>query len=275
MPTVGGIAKMDIFMRLPLGSTANQYGDENYNLDGSASSPASRLSARRRISTSSPAAFASQTSRPHFYHRRHPPARADGRQCPPRRAGAFGSVALVLLIACANVANLLLSRATGAPERGRHPHRLGRGWSRVMRQLLKRKPAAGNRGRHRRSRHCLRPVVAGATHQSRQHTQAGVHPHRWRRPRFHLRRRRSHRPALRTRARCPCPPHGSQLAAQSRRPLRPGRKRTRLDPRPSARICSCVSELAFSLMLLIGAGLLARSFVASRAVPPGSIRITS
>ena len=103
-------------------------------------------------------------------------------------------VALVLLIACANVANLLLMRATGRYRESGHPHRASApGGGTLLQQLLTeglvlstvgaRRRAGARPGRHARSwwRSPMRSCRPRST-PTLEPADAGLHPRAWRWP---------------------------------------------------------------------------------------------
>jgi putative ABC transport system permease protein len=268
MPTVGGIGKMDVYARLPLGSTANQYGDENYNLMARLKPGVTPERAQADIDIIARRIRESKHRDPTFTISVVPLLEQVVGNVRNAVLVLFGSVALVLLIACANVANLLLSRATARQKEVAIRTALGAGWSRVMRQLLSESLLLGiaggiaGLGIAYASLWLVRTINPGNI------------------PRLEFIRidgavlAFTFAAAVLTGLLFGLAPAIRSLNMDLNSPLKAGGRSGQGESglgfaRGRLRGLLVVSELALSLMLLIGAGLLARSFVRIQAVPPG------
>jgi predicted permease len=269
MPSEGPIDKVDIFLPLPLGSDAAQRrGDENYN-----------IMVRLKPGVSLPQAQADIdiiASRIRQKDKRDLSFGMDVVGLQEQVVGdvrrallvLLGSVALVLLIACANVANLLLARAASREKEVAIRTALGAGWKRLARQLLTESILLGLLGGAagllvaQLSLFALRTINPGNI------------------PRLD---------DIRINGTVLAFTFGLSLATGILFGLAPAWRAIQVDlnsslkaggrsgqsggglhlKRHHLRGLLVISELAFSLILLIGAGLLIRSFVRLQSVAPG------
>jgi predicted permease len=255
MPSEGPMDKVDIFLPLPLGPDAAQRrGDENYNIVVRLKPGVSIEQAQADIDVIA-SGIRIKDKRGSSYGMDviglQKQVVADVRRS---LLVLLGSVALVLLIACANVANLLLARAAGREKEIAIRTALGAGWQRIARQLL--------------TESILLSLVVVRT----------MNPGNI--PRLDEVGMNGTVLAF---------TFGLSLATGVLFGLAPAWRAIKLDPNSSLKAGGrsgksdgglylkrhrlrgllIVSEIAISLVLLVGAGLLIRSFIRLESVPPG------
>src|SRR5262249_8424792 len=141
MPTVGASQQADLVLPLPMTANAPaEQGDENYNILGSHKPGATIAQAQPELD--SPVSALQQQ-----FPKRYPASRGFSFSVHPLLEQAvgdvrpilfvlLGAVGCVLLIACANTANLLLARSTVREKEIEIRTELGAGGCRVVRPLL-------------------------------------------------------------------------------------------------------------------------------------------
>jgi predicted permease len=269
MPSEIPMDKMDIFAPLPLGADAEKNrGDENYNIMVRLKPGLSVQKAQADIDVI--ASRIREKDKRDASVGMHVVGLQEQVAGDVRRAllVLLGSVGLVLLIACANVANLLLARAAGREKEVAIRTALGAGWQRLARQLLTESVLLGLLGGAtgllvaQLSIYVVRAMNPGniprlediAINDAVLVFTLGV--------------------SLATGILFGAAPVWRAVKVDLNTSLKAGGRSGQSDGglhlrRHSLRGLLIVSELTLSLMLLIGAGLLIRSFVRLQSVPPG------
>ena len=266
---IANVDNIDIFLPLPLGPDAvNSRFDENYNIVARMKPGASTQQAQADIDI-----IAGQIREKD--HRDSSFGMSviglqDQVVGDVRRAllVLFGSVALVLLIACVNVANLLLTRAAGREKEVAIRSALGAGWKQIARQLFTESVLLGILGGAagllvaRFSLYIVRAMNPGNIPRLDDIRISGAVLA------FTL------LASIATGILFGMAPVWRAMRVDLNNSLKAGGRTTQADGglylrRHHLRGLLVISELALSLMLLIGAGLLIRSFARLQNVSPG------
>jgi predicted permease len=269
MPSEGPMDSMDLFLPLPLGADAEKNrGDENYNIMVRLKPGVSVKNAQADVDVI--ASRIKEKDKRDASFGMHVVGLQEQVVGDVRRTllVLLGSVGLVLLIACANVANLLLARAAGREKEVAIRTALGAGWQRLARQLLTESVLLGLLGGvtgllvAQLSLSAVRTMNPGNIPRLEDITiNSGVLV-------FTL------GVSLATGILFGVAPIWRAIKVDLNTSLKAGGRSRQSDGglhlrRHSLRGLLVVSELTLSLMLLIGAGLLIRSFVRLQNVPPG------
>jgi predicted permease len=202
MPTVGSIQKMDVFLPMPLAADAvtTRRGDENFNIMARLKPGVTMAQAKSDVAAIA-GRIREKDKRDHTFTIDVVPL-VESVVGNVRIAVLVlqGSVMLVLLIACANVANLLLTRAARKQKEVAVRTALGASRLRLVRQLLTESLLLGLLGGAAGLLVAKAALEVVREHQPRQHpTPRGHCPRQFRAP-FHVWRIDRHRFAVRPRS---------------------------------------------------------------------------